>query len=251
MTVYADLVFAAEFFGDFLCLTLAASVAAPISVSRRAFAAALGAAYTLAAMLPGMWVLYTPPAKAAACAVIAAAAYLPCDWRTLVRGALCFVLSSMLLSGGAQLAAVREGFLPRVLTLFGVGCITLAALGALRGRIFARYIPCILRLGKKSVHTCGFYDSGNKLYADRDGRRVIVADERLLKRLLGDDACAANMCEFADTVEVNCTVIGGGSTLRGIRLDCAYVGARRYNDVVLAVSEKKIEDRVILHSTMI
>ena len=250
MTVYADLIFFAEFFGDFLCLTLAGSIAAPVSLPRRIFAAGLGAVYGVLAALPGMWLLHTMAAKAAVCALLAAAAFAPCDRRTLLRGAVCFVLSSMLLSGGAQLLAVRGGIFPLAAALLGVACITLCALSALRGRIFARYIPCILRLGKKNVHTCGFYDSGNKLYADSDGRRVIVADERILKRFFGDGVTAANMSEFADTVEVSYGGVNAG-TLRGIRLDCAYVGARRYNDVILAVSGKKIEDRVILHSTMV
>lgn len=248
MTVYADLIFFAEFFGDFLCLTLASRLCGRISVPRRAFAAALGGIYGVCATLPHMTYLRGGAAKAAFLLFMSAAALVPCSGGELLRGAVCFVLSSMLLSGGAQLLAASGG-VRLYAALFGICCVMLCALSMLRGRIFARYMPCVFCLGKKRICACGFYDSGNKLYSGGD-RRVIVADERLFGRIFGAEVTAANLCEFVDTEEIAYDGVCGG-TLIGVRLDRVIVGGRRYDDVVLALSQKKIEDRIVLHSTMI
>lgn len=248
MTVYADLIFFAEFFGDFLCLTLASQLCGRISVPRRVLAAALGSVYGVCATLPQLWYLHGGAAKAIILVLMSAAALVPCSGGELLRGTVCLVLSSMLLSGGAQLLAASGG-VRLCAALFGICCITLCALSMLRGRIFARYMPCVLCLGKKRICVCGFYDSGNKLYSGGD-RRVIVADERLFARLFGTGVTAANLCEFADTEEIAYDGVCGGK-LVGVRLDRVFVGGRRYDDVVLALSQKKIADRIVLHSTMI
>ena len=253
MRIYIDLVFLANFFGDFLCLCLTSAVYRRISLPRRLAAAVIGGLYGAAAVLPHMGFLGLLPVKAAAAVFIAACAYLPAPPAEALRAAAVFVISSMLLCGGAEFILSNGGGGTVILTVFGAACLLCCALTALRSRIYSRYLPCEICYHKKKLRSCGFYDSGNRLILNETGMRVIVADERVLEKLFGTGACAANLAEWVGSEEILRIPFYGaaGGELVGLKLDYAKVCGRRYDDVALGICENKLPDRIILHSTMV
>lgn len=253
MTVYIDLVFLMNFFGDFLCLCLTSCVYRRIPPGRRILSAMLGGIYGAAAVLPPLSFLGSTPAKLAAGVIIAAAAYLPAGFFEIIRAACVFIISSMLLCGGTELIWKRNGQTTLILTLLGIAALTICALAALRSGIYARHMSCVLCYKNKKIHTYGFYDSGNRLIAGENGCRVIVADSSILQKLFGDGACIANISEWTDASELLHIPFGGaaGGILLGLRLDAAIVGGRRYDDVILGIAQNHLEEKIVLHSTMV
>ena len=253
MTIYLDLVFLMNFFGDFLCLCLTSGIYRRTPLWRRALAAAIGGIYGAAAVLPGLGFLGSLPVKAVAGVMIANAAYLPAGLVETARAACVFVISSMLLCGGAELFLKYDGQPALVLTLLGIACLLWCALAALRSRIYARHMSCVLCFKKKKVRTYGFYDSGNRLIAGENGSRVIVADSSMLAKLLGEGAALTNMTEWVNEDEILHIPFGGaaGGVLLGLRLDYATVGGRRYDDVILGITPNRMEEKLVLHSTMV
>lgn len=252
MTIYIDLVFMTNFIGDFLCLWLASAVYRRIPVWRRIISAGVGGIYGAAAVLPGMGWLGLPAVKFAAAIIVAASAYLPARPAELARVTAVFLLSSMLLCGGVEMAAAAgAGQIRLVLTLFGAACLLCCVLSVVKTRIYSRYLTCELCCGGRKVRTCGFYDSGNRLLFGENGSRVIVADERILKKLFSESATAANLGEWTDNVLHIPFSGAAGGVMYGVKLDYVKIDGRRYDDVVLAVSQNHLEDGLVLHSTMV
>ena len=251
--IYIDLVFSVNFLGDFLCLCLTSAAYRRITLPRRLIAAVIGGLYGAAAVLPHMEFLGLLPVKAAAAVFVAACAYLPAPPPEILRASAVFVISSMLLCGGAEFILACGGGSAVILTVFGVACLLCCALTAFKSRIYSRYLPCEICYHKKKLRSCGFYDSGNRLILSENGMRVIVADERVLEKLFGTGACAANIAEWVGTEEILRIPFYGasGGELVGLKLDYAKVCGRRYDDVVLGICENKLPDRIILHSTMV
>lgn len=244
MTIYADLVFLANFFGDWLCLWLCSALYRHIPVWRRVAAAVLGGLYGVAAAVSGVELLGSIWAKLLFALPIGAAAYLPARPGEIARGTGAFLLASFLLCGAVELADVSGGAVRTVLAVFGSACILICGISALKSRIYARYLPCELCFSGRKVRYTGFYDSGNRLISGREGERVIIADERIIKKLFPSPPPPERVTDIPFSSCAN-------GSMKGVKLDYAKVDGRRYDDVVLAISETQLADGLVLHSTMI
>ncbi len=253
MTVYIDLVFLINFFGDFLCLWLSSTVYRRIPLWRRITAAVLGGLYGVAAVLPEFWFMSSFVAKLLGAAAIAALAYLPAGTKEILRAAAVFCMSAMLLSGGVELAGTNAGICRMLLTVFGTACLILCGLSLIKSRIYSRYLPSELCFCGRKIRANGFYDSGNRLIVGDNGASVIIADERALKKLVSPDATPSNISEWADINKIVSIPFSGaaGGVMLGIKLDYAKIDGRRYDDVILGISENRLADSIVLHSTMI
>lgn len=253
LTIYIDLVFLINFFGDFLCLWLSSTVYRRISAGRRVLCAVLGGLYGVAAVLPELSFLTSIAAKLVGAAILAAVAYFPANAREIMRGGAVFCMSSMLLCGGVQLASTNLTLCRLLLTLFGVSCLIVCGLALIKSRIYSRYLPCELSCAGRKIRLNGFYDSGNRLTFGDDGASVIIGDERILKKLISPQATAYNLSEWTDgnrLVSVSFSGAAGG-IMQGILLDYAKIDGRRYENVILAISENRLSDNLVLHSTMV
>ncbi len=176
---------------------------------------------------------------------------MPKGFKTIFRQTAMLFLCSMLLSGGAELIAVN-GMLKTIPVIFAISCIAVSALSVIRSKIYAKHLPCELGFMGKKVRFLGFYDSGNQLFSKTGEKIVIVGDERVLKKLLTNDANLNNFTEWIDQdrhAEVPFRGASGG-VMRGIVLDYVKVDERKYDDVILAVSENELKDKLVLHSIM-
>ncbi|MEE0944221.1 MAG: sigma-E processing peptidase SpoIIGA [Clostridia bacterium] len=253
MIIYIDLVFLLNFFGDYLCLWLSSTVYRRISVGKRVFSAFLGGLYGVAAVLPELSFLTSIACKLLGAAILAAVAYFPANAREILRAASVFCMSSMLLCGGVELAATNLSLCRLLLAVFGCACLLVCGVSLVKSRIYSRYLPCELCYLGKKVRLNGFYDSGNRLFAGDDGASVIIADERVLKKLFSPQATPLNISEWADgknLVPVSFSGAAGG-VMQGIILDYAKIDGRRYENVILAISENRLSDSLVLHSTMV
>ena len=244
MTVYADLVFMVNFFGDFLCLWLCSALYRRIPVWRRIVAAAFGGFYGVVAAISGLGILTGLWAKVLFAVPIGAAAYIPAKPKEIARSVAAFCISSFFLSGAAELVGVSGGAVRRMLAIFGAACIIVCFISLMKSRIYARYMSCELSFDGRKVYYTGFYDSGNRLISGKDGERVIIADERLLKKLFPSPPAPERVI---DIPFVSCA----SGMMKGIKLDYAKIDGRIYDDVVLAVSETRLADGLVLHSTMV
>lgn len=252
MIIYLDLVFLINFFGDFLCLWISSAVYRKISVWRRILTAVLGGLYGVAAAVPSLSFLTGIVCKLLCAALLAATAYFPAKTKEILRAASIFCISSMLLCGAVELVSANLTLCRLLLTLFGSACLLVCGISLVKSRIYARYLYCELCFCGKKVRINGFYDSGNRLTAD-DGESVIIADERIIKKLVSPDATAAALSEWVDCRKLKTINFGGAAdgVMLGIMLDYIKADGRKYENVILAVSENRLADNLVLHSTML
>lgn len=244
MIIYADLIFLVNFFGDWLCLWLCSAIYRRIPVWRRILAAALGGLYGVCVAVTGFELLGSLWAKTIFAVPIGAAAYMPAKPGEIARGTGAFCIASFLLTGAVEFVGMSGGVLRAILAIFGTACILVCIISVLKSRIYARYLPCELVFDGRKVHYTGFYDSGNRLISGKDGERVIIADERVMKKLFPSPPPPERVVDIPFS---SCT----SGMMKGIKLDYAKVDGRRYDDVVLAISEAQLADGLVLHSTMI
>ncbi len=253
MIIYLDLIFLSNFFGDYLCLCLTNIIYAKIPLWRRLLSATAGGIYGVIVCLPHTAFLSSLPAKAVAGVILAVICYAPARTFSIIRAAGVIIISSMLLCGGCELIAAKQTQLSIMLSLFASACLIYCSAAWLRSQVYARHLGCTLCRNGKKLHISGFYDSGNRLCFGSESNRVIVADERVLKSLINKDASLSNLREWLSESEILQIPFSGaaGGTLVGITLDYAKIDGRRYDDVVLGICENRIDEKIILHSTMV
>lgn len=253
MIIYIDLVFLINFFGNYLCLWLSSTVYRRIPRGRMVFSAVLGGLYGVASVLPSLGFLTSIAFKLLGAAILAAVAYLPASIKETVRSASVFCMSSMLLCGGVEFVSANLTLCRLLLVLFGSACLLVCGISAIKSKIYSRYMPCELSYLGKKLHITGFYDSGNRLTVGDDGANVIIADERILKKLFSPDATAFNINEWVESERLVPVRFSGaaGGLMQGIILDYVKVDGRRYENIILAVSENSLADTLVLHSTMV
>lgn len=202
--------------------------------------------------MPGFSFLTSIACKLLCAAILAAVAYFPAKTKEILRAASIFCISSMLLCGAVELVSANLTLCRLLLTLFGSACLLVCGISLVKSRIYSRYLYCELCFCGKKVRTNGFYDSGNRLIAD-SGECVIVADERILKKLVSPEATAAALSEWVDSQRLKAVNFGGAAegVMLGITLDYIKADGRKYENVILAVSENRLADNLVLHSTMI
>ncbi len=251
MTVYLDLVFLLNFFGDFLLLWISSALYVKIPLWRRLLGAVLGGVYgTFTCLYPFLEIW---PIKIFVPFIISAIAFLPKKLPEFLKVTAIYILSSMLLSGGVELSLENKSIIRLILALLGVSCLLVSFISVFKTKIYAKYLPLEIRYDGKKVRCQGFYDSGNRLML-RDGLyKVIVADITVIKRLISPLVNYENLTEFIPVERiftVNCTSVES-STFLAFMPDRVLVNGVIYDDVLVAVSKTPLLEEVILHSVMV
>ncbi len=251
MVIYADLVFLINFLGDFLCLWILSELDGKIPLLKRLLASAAGGIYGLLWTLPELLKLPSAIGKISGAVIMILICTIPSRLGSVIRKTIFLFLSSMILSGAAELLESR-GMIKTVSVLFGVSCICVSLLSCIRSKIYAKHIPCELSFRGRRERFLAFYDSGNRLFSQDGERMVIVADECVLRRLVAKDCTRDNLTEWVEReliIEIPFSACQNG-VMQGIALDYAKVGEQKYDDVILAISQNELKDKVILHSIM-
>ena len=251
MTVYLDLLFLLDFFGDFLCLWISSALYVKVPLWRRILGAAVGGIYgVFSCLYPflkiGLIKLFVP-------FIISAIAFFPNRLPHFLKSAAIYIISSMLLSGGVMLFLENKSLSRLLLALLGVSCILVSAISVFKNKIYAKYLPLEIRLDGKTVRAQGFYDSGNRLMMQDGLYKVIVADLSLIKKLISPIVNYENLSEFIGAERiytVNCSSVEY-ATLIAFKPDRILVNGVIYDDVLVAVSKTPISEEVILHSVMV
>ena len=249
--MYIDIIFLFNVIGDYLCLSVIGSILRKTTIPKKIFASFTGGIYGVLCCFDSFAFLSCRTAVFIAAAIITAIAYFPFRPREFLSLYTMYLISSMLLCGGTELLVTGSGHLSFLLCMTGIAGILFYMLSSLRGHIFARHMACRLVYKGYSAELTGFYDSGNRLFSSGGDRRVIIADESVLKLMFCKNANAGNISEWVDNIsEVRfCSAAGG--VMRGFMLDYAVVDSKVYNDVFLAISNNNLKDSLVLHSTMI
>lgn len=197
--IYVDELFGLNFIIDYLLLLCAARLrGAPLRRWHFALGAAVGGAYAVAAVLPGMAWLISPLPKLAASGLMALAAYGGSPG--LFRGWLCFLALSAAFGGAVFGAALLAGQEPgqgvivpvstRILALSLGVCY--AAVRLFFGRFLQKrervIVPVELGFQQRRAAFSALRDTGNGLYDPVTGLHVLVADPLVLHDLFPSEA---------------------------------------------------------------
>lgn len=251
MNVYIDIVFLYNMLGDYLCLCITGSVLRKTSFIKKLIAAIAGGLYGVLCTFDRFLFLSSRAGVFTVAAAITAIAYFPFRFREFLSLYTVYIISSMLLAGGVELFLCEGGNYSSVLCMTGTACLLFYMLSSLRDRIFSRHMQCLLVYKNYKTELTGFYDSGNRLFASGGDKRVIIADESILSDMFCKNANAKNLSEWVENVTQIPFNGASGGVMNGFLLDYAVVDGKIYNDVFLAVSNNKLKDSLVLHSTMI
>jgi stage II sporulation protein GA (sporulation sigma-E factor processing peptidase) len=199
-TVFIDSYFIVNLIVNYIMLIVTAKIcAAPARRLRLAGAAAAGAAYAVACLIPAAAFLTNPFVKVALGMLMALAAFGGCA--RLLRTMLVFfavsaafggvVMAASLLGGGAAGGLFTSASLRVLILSFAVGYVILA----LVFRRAARHkggviVPVTVRHGGREVAVRALMDTGNALADPLSGRSVMVAGVGELKPLFAPDVAA-------------------------------------------------------------
>ena len=181
LEVYLDLVLILNFLADFLLLLGTNRLSGfPLSAQRCALAAALGAVYSGACMLPGFRFLSSMLWRLVSLAGMAILAF-GFDRSAVKRGGV-FVLLSMAL-GGIAMNVGKGDFLTLVLSAATVWLLCRLAFDSTVGG--RDYIPITLTYGENTASLIALRDSGNTLRDPITGEQVLVVAGSVGQRLTG------------------------------------------------------------------
>ncbi len=251
MNVYIDIVFLYNLLGDYLCLCIIGSVLRKTSFIKKLIASVVGGLYGVMCTFYCFSFLSSRAYVFTVAAIITAIAYFPFRFREFLSLYAVYLISSMLLGGGIEFFLFESGNFSSVLCMTGIACLLFYMLSSLRDRIFSRHMPCLLVYRNYKAELTGFYDSGNRLFASGGDTRVIIADESVLSLMFSKNANAKNLSEWVEKVTTIPFSGASGGVMSGFLLDYAVVDGKIYNDVFLAISNNKLKDSLVLHSTMI
>lgn len=181
MEVYLDLLILLNFVVDLLLLMGTNRLSGHGAGCKRALpAAALGALYAGACVLPGFAFLGNTLWRMVCLILMSAIAF--GAHRSALRRGILFILLSMAL-GGIALGLGKGGFWSLVLA---AGLVCLMCVMGFRGRAGQqRYVPVTIRHGGKSISLTALVDTGNTLRDPVTGRAVLVVDGWVAEKLLG------------------------------------------------------------------
>ena len=251
MNVYIDIIFLYNLLGDYLCLCIVGSVLRKTSFIKKTIASIFGGLYGVMCAFENLSFLSTRVGIFIAAAVITAIAYFPFKFREFLSLYTVYIISSMLLGGGVTFFLYEGGSFSSILCMLGITSLLFYMLSSLRDRIFSKHMSCTLVYKNYSADITGFYDSGNRLFAYGGDTRVIIADESVLSVMFCKNTTAENLSEWVGKTTKIPFCGASDGIMNGFLLDYAVVEGRIYNDVFLAISNNKLKDSLILHSTMI
>lgn len=181
MSVYVDIVIILNFLVDFLLLLGTNRLSGfPPGIRRSALAAALGAVYSGACLLPGFHFLMNTLWRTVSLILMAVIAF---GWNksALKRGGL-FLLLSMAL-GGIAMGLGGGSFWMLLVCAGGVWLLCAVSFGKSAGE--REYVPLALTYGENRVNLIALRDTGNTLCDPITGEQVLVIGAEHASRLTG------------------------------------------------------------------
>lgn len=179
MTVYLDLVMGLNFLVDFLLLLGTDRLAGfPGNRKRLLAAAALGAVYGGACLLPGFRFLGGMLWRLVSLVLMCTLAF---GWGAWKRWGVFLILTMAL--GGMALQTQRGGGPVLILTAVGLWLLCRVAFG---GQVGGReYVPVEISSGEKTLRLLALRDTGNQLRDPITGERVVVIGAEAAGSLTG------------------------------------------------------------------
>lgn len=181
MVLYLDLVMILNFLVDFFLLLGTNRLSGfPADGKRSAAAAALGAVYSGACLLPRFHFLGGLLWRVLCLGVMAVIAF---GWnRSAVKRGCVFLLLTMAL-GGLALSFGRNAWPSVLLAAAGLWLLCRAAFGGTIGG--QEYVPLVLAYGGSKLHLTALRDSGNTLRDPITGEQVLVLSAHAAQQLTG------------------------------------------------------------------
>lgn len=241
LEIYLDLVVILNFLVDFMLLLGTNRLSGfPASAPRAAAAAALGAVYSGACMLPHFRFLGGMIWRLVSLVGMAAIAF-GWDASAWKRGGV-FLLLSMAL-GGAAVSIGQGNFLTLLLAAGGVWALCVIAFGA---RVGGReYVPVELTHDGKTAGIIALRDSGNTLRDPVTGEQVLVISGEVAEKLTGltqsqlRSPLKTMMCRPIPGLRLipYRTVGQAGNMLLAMRFQKVKIGAREQSTIVAFAPE--------------
>jgi stage II sporulation protein GA (sporulation sigma-E factor processing peptidase) len=270
MTVYADVLFLINLAVDYIALLVSAKIcASPVSRLRLLAAAAFGALYAVAVVLPFGAVLSHPFLKLAAGALMVLAAF--AGQRRLLRLTLVFFAVSAAFGGAVMAATLLGGkglggvLRPVDMRLLAVAFVVSYIVLTLVFRRTARHrkgeiVPLTLRHGGREVRLRALRDTGNALTDPMSGRSVVVVgvgdlrplfpqtvrstvsalNEKNTVRVLEELSCLEHNMRF-QLVPYSAVGVTGGMLL-AFKPDEIVIDGRKKTGMLLALSPNSVSD---------
>lgn len=179
MPIYLDVLVLVNFLVDLLLLIGTNRLSGyPVGVKRAAVAAAVGAVYAGACVLPGLAFFAGTPWRLAVLWCMGGIAF--GFRREAGRRCILFVLLSMALGGVAM--GLQRGFWS---LLICAGAVCAMCLLGFRGRLGQQYVPVIIRSGGADIQIMALRDTGNTLTDPLTGQQILVVSAGVGSRLTG------------------------------------------------------------------
>lgn len=264
MEIYVDVLFLTNFFADFVLLSLTAEIMS-VKVRRRRilFASAVGAAASVVFFAfdfdcAGIFsVLFA--------FAMSAAVFCPCGAWELTKCALAFFVCSAA-AGGAIYADMRlfgGGMIkngvfyassPRLTAVFsGMYFFAKAFSAKIKGRASGRILPTVVEYNGKSVSLWGFVDTGNRLIDPISRKPVVLAEDKLLRELFGEECTAENVCDIIEKERIRIIPyksVDAEGCFTAIVADKIYADGKCFEKPVVALCKTKLKYPVILNAGM-
>ncbi len=238
MVIYMDLVVILNFFVDFLLLLGTNRLAGYPSGYRRALpAAALGAVYAGACMLPGFSFLGNTLWRVVSLLIMGAIAF--GFHKNALRRCILFFFLSMAL-GGIAMGLGQKNIPSLILAAGGVAALCFFGF---RGKLGKVFVPVELKYGDNRVKLTALRDTGNSLRDPLTGQEILIISPRAATQLTG--LTSAQLKDPAGSVGalpglrlVPYRAVGqAGGMLLAIRLQEVKIGARRGAQLVAFAPE--------------
>lgn len=205
--IYADVLFLINVLVDYLLILMTGRLAGiPLQRKRFLLSAILGGVYGVAAAIPDMGVLLSPPVKVLIWVLIALSAYGRSQQflkLTLLLGIISCTLAGVVLALGMLLCTAVDAhlFMSKVfLLLFFAVCACILCVPIFRSgicpRVFGTTLPVELSIAGKTLKLTALLDTGNQMRSPLTGESVLIVSacaiqsvfSAPLRELLSSDA---------------------------------------------------------------
>lgn len=264
MIVYTDVLFFINFFMNYLIISVCSAIApGPSKNRRKMLASTLGGIYGVCVFIPDLTFMYSVLSVFLFSACIVAVVFCPCRVRDFLRYLAVFYISSFLLAGGIYmlLPFLGGGMIRNNVIYFEGAKVLIAAavigFGVIKG---IKYIKthCLkegynvkIRYKDKTAEMKGMLDTGNMLCEPLTGRSVVVGDEEVLKKLFSPDCSVLNLNEWIDSTDIRLIpykTLDREGVMTGFLVDEICVDGKATEDIIIAVSPKKLEHGILINS---
>lgn len=246
MTVYADIIFLLNMAFDAEILVILLKLySKKIPVFRLLLSTCIGGMQGIFVFIPYFKIFCSPPARLFMPLFMTMAVFLPCRRRELLEAWCMFLVISFVFSG--------------IITFFDMSALwslmllvpVYVAVEAVKRRAVKKRGNAVLIYKDRKISETGFFDSGNMLrFGDCP---VILANNVIFERLFGKGFSKNAAEEWVDACDLKFVpykALGRQGVVFGIRLDCAIIDGKKYENVILGQCDDDFSESLILNGIM-